>query len=75
MLSGCEQKGGVFERQINAAPPVRLWSWAANLTLLVLGLLVAPVALFALIWVLGEMGLQLGQQGAGRLGAWFARRY
>jgi hypothetical protein len=75
MLSGCEQKGGMFERQINAPPPVRLRSWAANLTLLVLGLLVAPVALFALIWVLGEMGLQLGRQGAGRLGAWFARHY
>jgi hypothetical protein len=72
--SECEQKGGMFESQINGATPVRLRSWPANLTLMVLGLLVAPIALFALIWVLGEMGLQLCRQAAERLGAWIARR-
>jgi hypothetical protein len=44
------------------------------MTLMALGLLVAPIALSALILVLAEMGLRLGRQAAERLGAWMARR-
>ena len=54
--------------------PARVRSWAANMTLMALGLLVAPIALSALILVLGEMGLRLGRQAAERLGGWIARR-
>ena len=65
----------MFESRTNGATPVRLRPWAANLTLMVLGLLVAPVALFALIWVCGEAGLQIARRVAGHfVGRWLGAK-